>query len=95
MLVGGTVSIGLAQLRCELREEVPDQQRDVVGALAQRRQLDREHVQPVEEVAPEPPLGDLLLQVAVGGRDQAHVDAHASGCRRPARTRAPAARAAA
>ena len=38
-------------------------------SLAQRRQLDRHDVQPVEEVLAEAPLGDLGLQVLVGRGD--------------------------
>ena len=41
--------------------------------LAQRRDLDREHVQPVVEVLPEASLANLLQQVAVRGRHQPHV----------------------
>ena len=37
----------------ELAHEMFDQRRDVFAALAQRRQLDPEHVQPVEKVGPE------------------------------------------
>ena len=50
-----------------------DQQRDVVAALAQGRQHDREHVQAVVEVAAEAAVGDHRGQVAVGGGHQAHV----------------------
>ena len=43
-------------------------------ALAQRRQVDADDVQPVEEVLAEPALLHLVLQVDVGGGDDAHVD---------------------
>ena len=43
----------LAQLAAEAAEEVVDQQRQVVAALAQRRQLDGEDVEPVVQVAAE------------------------------------------
>ena len=49
------------------------QQRDVAGALAQRRQLDRDHVDAVVELLAELPLGDGLAQVAVRRRHDAHV----------------------
>ena len=58
-------------------EEVLHQQRDVVQALAQGRQPDVDHVEPVVEVLTEGPRLDLTLQVAVGRRDQAHVHAQA------------------
>ena len=49
----------------ELLGEMADQPRDVVAALAQRRQHEREHVQAVVEVAAEAAVGDHLRQVAV------------------------------
>gem|GEM_PF-2339635 len=51
-----------------LREE-----RNVLPPLAERRQLDREDVEPEVEVLPKQPGLDLLLEVAVGGADDAHV----------------------
>src|SRR5439155_11715396 len=55
-------------------QEVIHEQRDVVPALAQRRELDRDHVEPVVEVGAEPSLRDIALQVGVGGGHQAAVD---------------------
>ena len=49
--------IGLPHLLRELRHEVLGEQRDVVAALAQRRQPQRDDVDPVEEVLAEPALG--------------------------------------
>ena len=57
-----------------LLEEVLHEQRDVVAPLAQRRQVDADDVQPVEEVLAEPPVLHLLLQVDVGRGDDADVD---------------------
>ncbi len=48
---------------------------DVLGPLAQRRQQQREDVEPIIEVLAESPLADQNLQVLVGGRDDADVDA--------------------
>ena len=78
--------------RCE---EVIGEQQHVRLPLAQRRNEDREDVEPVEQVLAERALRDRLLQVLVRRGDQAHVDLDAARCRRAARTRAPAARAAA
>ena len=50
----------LAQRAAESLDEVPHQQRNVVAPLAQRRQRDRKHVQPVEEIAAEPPLAHFF-----------------------------------
>jgi hypothetical protein len=51
------------------------QRLEVVQALAQRRQPDRQHVQPVVEVGAEAAGGHHRRQVAAGGGDHAHVDA--------------------
>ena len=47
------LEFGTRVLLAVLLEEVLHQQRDVVLALAQRRQLDRDDVQPVEQVLAE------------------------------------------
>ncbi len=52
---------------------MPEQQRDVLGALAQRRHLDRQVVEPLEQVEPEPSVGHHLLEVLVGGGHESHV----------------------
>ena len=66
-----------------LADEVFDEYGDVLAPLAQRRDLDRDHVEPVEEILLELALGDELPQVAVGGGDHADVDA--LGALRPER----------
>ena len=45
------------------------------GAL-ERRQRKRHDFQPVEQIAAEGAVGDRLLEVAIGRRDQPKVDAH-------------------
>ena len=55
-------------------DEVLDEQRDVLAALAQRRHRDRDDVQPVEQILLELAFADQLPQVAVGRGDDAHVD---------------------
>ena len=72
-----------------LLDEVLDEHRDVVAALAQRRDADRDHVEAVVQVLLEAAVGDHLLQVAVGGGDDADVHALRALGRRAARTRAP------
>ena len=49
------------------------QQGDVLAPRAQGRQLQPDHVDPVEQVAAESALGHQRLQVPVGGREDAHV----------------------
>ncbi len=55
-------------------DEPPDEERDVLPALAQGRDADREDVQPVVEVGPEAARLDGGLEVVVGGGDEADVD---------------------
>src|SRR5213594_4982781 len=61
----------LARLRAEERGE----ERDVLAPLGERRDADRQHLQSVEEVLAEAALGDRVLEVEVGRRDDAHVRA--------------------
>ena len=56
--------------------EVVDEQADVVAALAQGRHGEHDHVEAVVEVLAEGAAPHLLLQIAVGGGEDAHVDAH-------------------
>ena len=57
-----------------LIEEMLDQQRDILAALAQRGQVDHEDVQAVEKVEPEPAVGHFGLDVAMGGGDDSQID---------------------
>ena len=77
-----------------LQEELGEL-RDVLGALAQRRQLDRDDVDPVVEVLAEAPFLDRLLEVDVGRGDQPELGLDRLACRRRARSRLPGSRAAA
>ena len=54
--------------------ELARQDRDVLAALAQRRHVERDHVEPVVEILAEAARGDLLLEILVGRGDHAHVD---------------------
>jgi hypothetical protein len=53
---------------------VHSQKRDVLAAIAQRRHLEHDDAEPVEEVFSKTALGDVLFKVAVGGGKHAHVD---------------------
>ena len=63
-----------AGLGVELLQEVIGQQGDVLGPLPQGGHDDLQHAQAEVQVAAEAPFGHVLLQVAVGGGDHAHVD---------------------
>ncbi len=62
-------------LRVNCVQEVLDQRRDVLAALAQRRHGQVDDVQAVEQVLAERALGDHVAQVAVRRGDDADVDA--------------------
>ena len=57
----------------EIGEEEVAEREDVLGALAQRRKADLEHLEPVVEILAEGAALDRGTQVAVGGGDEAHV----------------------
>ena len=54
-------------------EEIVDQQRDIPLALPQRRHLELDHVETVVEVFAKPAGRHLLLQIAVGGAENARI----------------------
>ena len=60
----------LGAIAHERRGEV----RNVLAAIAQRRQLHFDDVQAVEEIAAEPSGGDFGPQVAIGRRDDGDID---------------------
>ena len=60
--------------RGEAPDEVPDQRLDVLRALPQRRDADREDVQAIIEVITEAVLFDHLGEVSVRRRHQTDVD---------------------
>jgi len=73
--LGGHGFDALRELVLMALDEVPDQARDVVGPIAQRRQRDGKYAEPVIEVGAEPPVGDGGFEVDVGRGDDPHVDA--------------------
>src|ERR1041385_1567736 len=60
--------------RSVLLQKVIGEKRNVVPALAKRGKLDRDYVQPVEEILAELPFGNPSSEVDVGGSNDAHVD---------------------
>ena len=64
-----------SQPACGVGEEVRGQLRDVLAALAQRRQPQPHHVEAVQQVGTEAALFHQRLQRLVGGGDHPHVDA--------------------
>lgn len=57
----------------EALDEGAYQNGDILLAPAQRRNGDREDVQPIVEIFAEPALANLGDQVLIGGRDEAHI----------------------
>ncbi len=58
-----------------LAEEVLREQRRVFAAIAERGDADLDRVEPEEQVLAEPARGHFIIQVRVGRRDDADVDA--------------------
>src|ERR1035438_6297335 len=73
---GGDFAIHAAGV---LLHEGAHQQRDIIAALAQRRDRERENVEPVIEVGAELPFLHHQREVAVGGGHQAGVGADGAG----------------
>jgi hypothetical protein len=63
----------------EAADEMLDQERQILLAAAQRRQLDADHVDTVVEVLAQRARADLLGQVLVGGDDDAGVGGLGAG----------------
>ena len=61
-------------IAAELDTEVVDQICDVCRTFPQRRDRDWNNVQPVVQILTELPLGDLLLEVAVGRGDESDIE---------------------
>ncbi|OPZ77390.1 MAG: hypothetical protein BWY77_01706 [bacterium ADurb.Bin431] len=57
----------------EFLGKFPDQDRDVLAALAQRRHPDMDGIEAVKEVLAEVAAAHLLLELLVGGGDETHV----------------------
>ena len=68
----------------EASEEARGEQGDVAGPLAQRRNLQRDGVQPEVEILAQASVGDGLRHVDVGGADEAEVRLAPAWCCRPA-----------
>ena len=56
-----------------VREKVLRQGVEVLHAFAQRRQMNHDGVEAVEQILAEPSAGNLRRQIGVGGREHAHV----------------------
>ncbi len=63
-------------LGTKLGEKLFDEQRDILLAIAQRRDEEGDDVEAIEEVFAEVAAGDLFFKVFVGGGDDAYVDVH-------------------
>ena len=75
----GDFDAGAAVLLAELGEEFAREERDVLFAVAQGRDVEGDDVEAVEEVFAEVAAGDLLFEVFVGGGDDADVDVRGCG----------------
>ena len=64
----------LRVLLAVLLEEMLGEQRDVLPPLAEGWQIDRDDVQTIVQILPEPVLFDHALQVDVGRHDDPHIN---------------------
>ena len=64
---------GAALLLAEDRQVMMGQEQDVLRALPQRRQSERDHVQAVKQILAETGRPDLRLEIAIGRRDQSDI----------------------
>ncbi len=70
---------GPAELAGELGQEVPRERLEILRPFTQRCEPDPDHVQAEVEVLPESSRADRLLEILVGGRDDADVGAKHPG----------------
>ena len=84
-ITSGAMRSMRAELPRVTHHEVADQQRNVLGAFAEGRKLDREDVQPVVQISAELSRLDQLLERAIRGGDDADVAPERPRCRRCAR----------
>src|SRR5436309_3486012 len=59
-----------------LLQEIIDQNRNVLTPLAQRWHIDRQHVNAIVKIVTETTVRHHRPQIAIGGRDHAHVNIH-------------------
>ena len=64
----------LVQLAVDLEKEMIRQHRNIFPPRIQRWQVYRQYIDAVIQILPEGPAGNQLLQVAIGGRDDARID---------------------
>jgi len=69
------VDVGLAQPLERLAQEERAQVRDLLAPLSQWRDVDPDHAQAVVQIFAELAFRDALLEIRVGRRDHADVDA--------------------
>jgi len=55
-------------------QKIVDQERDILAPVAQRNQVNRDHVDPVVKITAHLSLGDEILQRDIAGGDHPHID---------------------
>ena len=65
----------LGHIEGKVLRKVPDEERNVLGALAQRRNMDGKNVQPIEQIGAELLLFDHRTKIAIGRREEPGVGA--------------------
>jgi hypothetical protein len=69
------IALAEAELAGVARHEVLGEHRDVLLPLPERRDVDGDDAEPIQQILPESPRLHLFVHVPVGGRDDADVDA--------------------
>ena len=73
----GREQFGLdAELLSRDAQVVMQELRNVLAPIAQRRNLDADHIQPMQQVLAEVPRLHARLEILVGRRDHPHIDSH-------------------
>ena len=55
--------------------QIGDQQRQILAAIAQRRHVDRHHVEPIEQIRAKRACDNGLFKIVMGRGDDAHITA--------------------
>ena len=74
-VAGAQTNAGLSEPFGRFPQEKRAEVRDLFAPVAEGRHVDADDAQPVEEVFAKLPVRHSLLEIGVGGRDHAHVDA--------------------
>jgi hypothetical protein len=76
---------GTPHFSVEFVDKSPDQQRNILQSVAERRDVDGDNVEPVVEIIAKATTADLFFEVAVRGGDDARVNVSRFGASDPSK----------